>query len=41
MRNWDYRYCWLRDASLTLRALFDLGWKKLRHTSAGSSMPRA
>ncbi len=25
-RNWDYRYCWVRDASLTLQALFDLGF---------------
>src|SRR5205085_2813000 len=23
--NWDYRYCWLRDAALTSRALFGLG----------------
>ena len=27
IRNWDYRYCWLRDASLTLRALCDVGFE--------------
>lgn len=26
VRNWDYRYCWLRDTSLTLSALYDLGF---------------
>ncbi len=26
VRNWDYRYCWLRDASLTVRALLSLGF---------------
>jgi len=26
--NWDYRYCWLRDASLTVRALLGLGYKE-------------
>jgi GH15 family glucan-1,4-alpha-glucosidase len=25
-RNWDYRYCWLRDASLTLQALTRSGF---------------
>jgi GH15 family glucan-1,4-alpha-glucosidase len=25
-RNWDYRYCWLRDATLTLLALMDAGF---------------
>jgi GH15 family glucan-1,4-alpha-glucosidase len=26
VRNWDYRYCWLRDATLTLIALLDAGY---------------
>lgn len=26
-RNWDYRYCWLRDAAFTVRALLDLGYE--------------
>src|SRR5690606_3832700 len=25
-RNWDYRYCWLRDSTQTLRALMSAGY---------------
>jgi GH15 family glucan-1,4-alpha-glucosidase len=27
VRNWDYRYCWLRDATYTLQALLAAGFK--------------
>jgi GH15 family glucan-1,4-alpha-glucosidase len=27
VRNWDYRYCWLRDATFTLNALLLAGYK--------------
>ncbi len=26
-RNWDYRYCWLRDAALTLQSLIAAGFR--------------
>jgi hypothetical protein len=25
-RNWDYRFCWLRDATLTLLAFMNAGY---------------
>jgi GH15 family glucan-1,4-alpha-glucosidase len=28
VRNWDYRYCWLRDATLTLLALLNADYKE-------------
>ena len=31
-RNWDYRYCWLRDATLTLLAFLNAGYRdEARH----------
>ncbi|WP_342363056.1 glycoside hydrolase family 15 protein [Terrarubrum flagellatum] len=27
-RNWDYRYCWLRDSALTLYALLNAGYRQ-------------
>jgi GH15 family glucan-1,4-alpha-glucosidase len=44
VRNWDYRYCWVRDASLTLDALLAAGavteaeaWRRwLLRAAAGS-----
>ena len=27
VRNWDYRYCWIRDATLTLYALLTSGYR--------------
>jgi len=43
-RNWDYRYCWLRDATFTLIALMHAGYREeaqawgawLRRSVAGS-----
>ena len=31
MRNWDYRYCWLRDATFTLYALLSSGYREEAH----------
>ena len=27
-RNWDYRYCWLRDSTYTLTSLIDAGYRE-------------
>lgn len=29
VRNWDYRFCWIRDASMVIKVISDLGHKKV------------
>lgn len=29
VRNWDYRFCWIRDASMVIKVISELGHKKM------------
>jgi len=39
-RTWDYRYCWLRDATLTLLALMNAGSCATTQPKSGILIPR-
>jgi GH15 family glucan-1,4-alpha-glucosidase len=41
VRNWDYRYCWLRDAALSINALGTCGYDELETSALQAWMLRA